>query len=112
MEVAVEHGIDPRTCLAETGLALEPPCDSTTEVQASQELSMVPGFIVRTEGLIGLTREVGMRYNLANTGILGYALLASPTINDAVNLARRFATLAPWDLGEGMGWLDAGSRPA
>ena len=93
LDVAVAQGIPARTCLAGTGLTADDLADNSTEVQAGQELAMVRNVIVRVDDPSSLGAEVGMRYNLANTGILGYALLASPTLGDALNVACRFATL-------------------
>ena len=37
--------------------------------------------------------ETGSRYNFADIGILGFALMASPTFGDAIDLACRYAAL-------------------
>jgi AraC-like DNA-binding protein len=92
-EVASEYGLDSAAILAGTALTVDHLNDTAREVQAGQELAMMRNIVAKCEDPIALAREVGARSNLANTGVLGYALLASPTVGDAVNVACRFATL-------------------
>jgi AraC-like DNA-binding protein len=93
LETAKQHGLDPATCLSGTGLTSEDLADPATEVYASQELTMVRNLIARLGDQPGLGMETGSRYNFADTGILGYALMASPTFGDAIDVACRYAAL-------------------
>jgi AraC-like DNA-binding protein len=68
--------------------------DPTLEVQASQELAIVRNLLACVDEPTGLGVETGLRYTLANTGILGYALLSSPTMRDALTVAVRYITLS------------------
>ena len=61
-------------------------------------------MIGRLGNLPGLGMDTGSRYSLADTGILGYALMASPTFGDAVDVACRYTALTA-------SYLDSG-RPA
>lgn len=94
LEAALLQGLATADCLADTGLTLAAIEDSETEVQAGQELAIVRNILARVDDPHTFARDVGLQYNFANMGILGYALLASPTIGDAVNLACRYATLS------------------
>ena len=94
LEAARAHGVDAATCLADTDLTVDDIENNATEVQAGQELRMVRNILARVDDSHAFARDVGLRYNFANTGILGYALLASPTIGDAVNIACRYAALS------------------
>jgi AraC-like DNA-binding protein len=42
----------------------------------------------------GVAAEAGARYQLASAGILGFALLSSPTLADALSVALRFSQLS------------------
>jgi len=94
LETGRRHGLDPATCLAGTGLTSDDLADPATEVYASQELTMIRNVIGRLGDKPGLGMETGMQYNLADTGIFGYALMASPTFGDAIDVACRYAALA------------------
>jgi AraC-like DNA-binding protein len=93
LETGREHGLDAAACLSGTGLTPEDLADPATEVYASQELTMIRNLIGRLGDQPGLGMDTGSRYNLADTGILGYALLASPTLGDAINVGCRYAAL-------------------
>jgi AraC-like DNA-binding protein len=94
LDTAEAHGIDPAACLAGTGLTTTDLADPTCEVQASQELAIVRNLLAHIDEHRGLGIETGLRYTLANTGILGYALLSSPTMRDALSIAVRYITLS------------------
>lgn len=93
LETGRRHGLDPATCLTGTGLTFDDLADPATEVHASQELTMIRNVIGRLGDRPGLGMETGMQYNLADTGIFGYALMASPTFGDAIDVACRYAAL-------------------
>ena len=94
LEAARLHRIDATDCLAGTGVTPADIDDSETEVQAGQELAILRNILGRVKDPHEFARDVGVQYNFANTGVLGYALLASPTLGDAVNIACRYATLS------------------
>ncbi len=94
LEAARLHGVDAADCLAGTGVTPADIEDSATEVQAGQELAILRNILGRVRDPHEFARDVGLQYNFANTGVLGYALLASPTLGDAVNMACRYATLS------------------
>ncbi|OBK18583.1 AraC family transcriptional regulator [Mycobacterium asiaticum] len=94
LEAARLQGIDAADCLAGTGVTLADIDDKATEVQAGQELAILRNILGRVKDPHEFARDVGLQYNFANTGVLGYALLASPTVGDAVNIGCRYATLS------------------
>lgn len=93
VETAVAHGLDAAACLQGCGLTPTDLDDPATVIRADQELAIIRNVIAGLGDLPGLGAEVGSRYSMADTGILGYALLASPTFGDAVEVACRFGTL-------------------
>ena len=93
VETGAEHGLDVRTCLAGTGLTLSELADPATEIRADQELTTIRNVIGRLGDQPGLGMATGSRYSFADIGILGYALLSSPTLGDAITVACRYAAL-------------------
>jgi AraC-like DNA-binding protein len=94
LEAARLHDVSAEVCLAGTDLTVADIADNAIEVQAGQELRIVRNILACVADPREFARDVGVQYNFANTGILGYALLASPTIGDAINVACRYATLS------------------
>jgi len=89
VEYAGSRGVGAGRALAGTGLRPEDLADG--EVTAAQELT-----VVRTlRGLLGeVGVEVGERYRASTFGAFGYAMLASRTVLDAMELALRFIDLS------------------
>ncbi|BAX97292.1 transcriptional regulator [Mycobacteroides stephanolepidis] len=94
MEAAQLQGISARHCLAGTGLTSTAIDDSTLEIEGGQELAVLRNILQYIRDPHLFARDVGSRYNFASTGILGYALLASSTLGDALNIGCRYATLS------------------
>lgn len=94
LQTAEAHGVDAMSILAGTGLTQAQLADPAVEVQGGQELAMVRNLLRHVDDSTGLGLETGLRYNLANTGILGYAFLTSPTMRDALAIGLRFAALS------------------
>ncbi|BBZ75288.1 transcriptional regulator [Mycolicibacterium anyangense] len=94
VEVAAQHGLDAAICLAGTGLSADDLLDPTGEISPTQELAIIRNIIARLGNRAGLGMEAGSRYSLADTGILGYALMSSPTFGDAVDVAWRYSALS------------------
>lgn len=93
LETARQHGLDEPTCLSGTGLTTGDLADPTTEVHVGQELTMIRNLIGRLGDQPGLGMETGARYQFADIGILGFALMASPTFGDAIDVACRYVAL-------------------
>lgn len=89
VEYAGSRGVGARRALAGTGLRPEDLVEG--EVTAAQELT-----VVRTlRGLLGeVGTEVGERYRASTFGAFGFAMLASRTVLDAMDLALRFIDLS------------------
>jgi AraC-like DNA-binding protein len=90
----VEHargrGLSDDLVLAGSGLSASDLLVAT-EVTAAQELRVVRNLRARL-GEVGT--EVGRRYRASTFGVLGYALLASRTVHEAMNVALRFLDLS------------------
>ena len=89
-EHARQHGIPDEDVLAGSGLSAAS-LARASEVTAAQELRVVRNLRARL-GEVG--PEVGRRYRASSFGVLGYALLASRTVHEAMNVALRFLDLS------------------
>ncbi|MVU82184.1 helix-turn-helix domain-containing protein [Nocardia sp. ET3-3] len=58
-----------------------------------QELRVIRNLLASGEDPRGLGLETGLRYSLTSAGMLGYALLSSATVREALRLLRRFVEL-------------------
>lgn len=90
IEAAVSRGLTPEMCLAGTELSSSQLSDPDTSVRPEQELTIIRNVISHLDDCHGLGADAGRRYSLADTGILGYALIASRTFGDAVEVACRY----------------------
>ncbi|WP_435742120.1 AraC family transcriptional regulator ligand-binding domain-containing protein [Nocardioides sp. SYSU DS0663] len=88
---AVARGVPARVVLAGTGLREADLAVADREVTAAQELR-----VVRTlqRLLPGSGADVGATYRASTFGVLGYALLASRTVGDALDVTLRFIDLS------------------
>jgi hypothetical protein len=93
VEAASQHGLDAAVCLSGTGVSPEHLLDPNGEISPTQELAIVRNVIAHLGNRPGLGMEAGSRYSLADTGILGYALMSSPTFGDAIDVAWRYVSL-------------------
>ncbi|WP_194289688.1 helix-turn-helix domain-containing protein [Nocardia macrotermitis] len=87
VRVGIEHGIAERRLLASTGLLPADLDADDLEVEAVQELSVARNLVQTLGDLPGLGTEVAMRFSLTNFGLLGFAMLSSPTAGDALRVA-------------------------
>jgi AraC-like DNA-binding protein len=90
VEHARERGLSDDLVLAGSGLTAVDLL-LATEVTAAQELRVVRNLRARL-GEVGT--QVGRRYRASTFGVLGYALLASRTVHEAMNVALRFLDLS------------------
>lgn len=86
-----ERGLTEGQVLAGTGLQLGDLGSPELMVSATQELRVVRN-LQRHLGAVG--REVGERYDVGTFGVLGFALVASTTVLDAMNVGLRFIDLS------------------
>ena len=87
---ARDRGVGEADVLAGSGLTASG-LVAATEVTATQELRVVRNLRARL-GDVG--DEVGRRYRATTFGVLGYALVSSHTVLDAMNVALRFLDLS------------------
>ena len=88
---AAGHGVTATDALAGSGLAEADLADGSLVVTAAQELRVIRN-LQRRLGQVG--RQVGATYDVGTFGILGYALVSSRTLLEAMNVALRFIDLS------------------
>ncbi|WP_037360622.1 AraC family transcriptional regulator [Amycolatopsis orientalis] len=93
-EVAAEHGLAVSEALAGTRLAASDLDDPGVEIDARQELTVVRNLVAALGDRPGLAAEIGSRFALGNYGLLGFAVLSSPTLRAALVVGLRYLTLS------------------
>ncbi|UAW98731.1 AraC family transcriptional regulator [Halopseudomonas nanhaiensis] len=93
LRVAQELDVDGETCLRSTGLRREALDDAEHTHELWQELAVIRNLVaVRPEAGVGL--RVGRLYHLTSLGLLGYTMLASRTLSEAIRVSGRFRPLS------------------
>lgn len=90
VETGRAQGIPVSACLAGTGLRggdLEEP---GAQVRSGQELRVIRNLIAHGGDAAELGAATGRRYTLGGAGIVGYAMVTSPTVRDAIRLLPRY----------------------
>ncbi|MEV6772422.1 AraC family transcriptional regulator [Nocardia sp. NPDC051030] len=85
--MADERGIPALDCLASTGVLPEQLLDPAMRIPAHEELRVVRNMLERCDSEPGLGIAAGSRLPLVVYGPLGVALLSSPTVRSAIDLA-------------------------
>lgn len=83
----VDHGVPESRLLASTGLRPADLDAGDLEIEAIQELSVARNLVQTVGNRPGLGTEVAQRFSLANFGLLGFAMLSSPTAGEALRIA-------------------------
>jgi AraC-like DNA-binding protein len=94
LEFAAEHGVGSATVLS--GVDLDPRglTEAGALVPTQVELAALRNLSQALPDRSALALELGRRYHVTSFGILGYALMSSRTVLDAMNLALRFIDLS------------------
>ena len=86
-------GVAPEVSLRGTGLRLERLADPREEVTASAELAVVRNVLAAVGDRPGRGLDAGSRFTLSSYGIWGFALVTSPTLRSAIDVAFQFLDL-------------------
>lgn len=92
LEVAAELGFAAPQCLANTGLQ-DLAAEQPGSLQLWQELAVIRN-LVTLHPHPGTGLRLGQRYHLTSLGLLGYTMLASRTLMDALEVTSQFRPLA------------------
>lgn len=94
LRLGVERGAAGPALLAGTGLSASQLDDPELEIEAAQELRLIRNLQAALPNECGLGLEAGTRYHLTTYGIWGFALISSPTVRAAIELALRYLRLS------------------
>ncbi|MBQ0744160.1 MAG: AraC family transcriptional regulator ligand-binding domain-containing protein [Pseudomonas sp.] len=92
LELAAELGVPARQCLANTGLQ-DRPFEELSSLQLWQELAVIRNLVAQ-HSQPGTGLRLGQRYHLTSLGLLGYTMLASRSLMDAIEITSQFRPLA------------------
>ncbi|MCB1695875.1 MAG: AraC family transcriptional regulator [Halioglobus sp.] len=88
-----KYGVLAEDCIHGSGISLNAMNDPFFEVEATQEFAVIRNLLHHLPDVPGLGFQVGQNYRLSSYGILGYALLSSPSLGSALELALRYLDL-------------------
>ena len=91
VETGADRGVPPATSLAGTGLSVDDLRRADAVIPAQHELHVARNLVRTLGDPPGLGADAGARYRLIDLGMLGFAMLASPTVGDALIIAARNA---------------------
>jgi AraC-like DNA-binding protein len=94
VDAAMRNGVSQDACLAGSGLTAPLLADSATEITSAQELRIVRNIVRAAGDAEAVALDAGLRYQLTDFGIWGYALISSPNLREALRLALRFLDLS------------------
>ncbi|MFB7716815.1 AraC family transcriptional regulator ligand-binding domain-containing protein [Nocardia sp. NPDC056100] len=93
LATAAVHGATTAECLRGTGLDITV-LDIDQLIRADQELAVARNLLVRLGDHPGLGVEAGLHYNLTSMGMLGYAMLSSRTVREAITVGIDYLALS------------------
>lgn len=92
-QFGVELGLPLEKCLDGTGLSPAELADTSLVVSAHQELRLVRNLVQGLGRIPGLGLDAGVRYHFTAYGILGFAVISSPDVRSAMDVALRYLSL-------------------
>jgi AraC-like DNA-binding protein len=94
LDVALRHGLDADTCLADTGLDAPLLHDPTQEIGGSQEERLILNIVENLGDDPAIALEAGQSYSLPTFGMFGLAMMSAGTAREMIELSIRFQELS------------------
>jgi AraC-like DNA-binding protein len=94
VQLAMDHGVPEARVLAGSGIPPERLADPTLEITAAQELAVIRSLQSALPQVPALGLQAGAKYHLTAYGILGFALISSPTLRSAIDVGLRYLDLS------------------
>ncbi|RNL81390.1 AraC family transcriptional regulator [Nocardioides marmorisolisilvae] len=89
LDVAATHGVEPAALLAASDVPPELMQDPNGRISAMQSgLLLLNAMEMSAEPALGY--EIGLHSSLTSHGLMGYGLISSPTVRDAIGLSERY----------------------
>ncbi|PKM29388.1 MAG: AraC family transcriptional regulator [Gammaproteobacteria bacterium HGW-Gammaproteobacteria-11] len=92
LALAEELGVSVQACLQQTGLQ-DQPIEQVQSLELWQELAVIRNLVAHHPAP-GSGLLLGQRYHLTSLGLLGYTMLASRTLREAIDITQQFRPLA------------------
>ncbi|MGQ0620043.1 MAG: AraC family transcriptional regulator ligand-binding domain-containing protein [Panacagrimonas sp.] len=92
--LGTELGMTLRECLAQTGLRAAELTDPATEVSLEQQFVIIRNVLRHAGDPPGLGLKAGSRYHFTSLGPVGFAVVSSPNLRSALEVALRYGELA------------------
>lgn len=86
-------GVAPSDVLAGTGLTPAQVRDADAEVTGRQELQALRNLAALVDDPVATGLALGARYHATTYGLLGFALVSSPTVREAIDIGLRYLGL-------------------
>ncbi|MGB8402519.1 MAG: AraC family transcriptional regulator ligand-binding domain-containing protein [Mycobacterium sp.] len=94
----IAHGMTAAECLAGSGITEADLDDENAEIWAHQEFDVIRNLIAGLGDRPGVGIEVGLHSTLGRAGVIGFLILASPTLRQGVELILPYLALSPTHL--------------
>lgn len=92
------HGMTTTSCLAGTGLGAADLHNEHALIWAHQEFAVIRNILVQLGARPGLGIDIGAYSTIGRTGVIGFMMLAGPTVREAIERAIPYLALAPTHL--------------
>lgn len=99
VQAGFAHGMTAAQCLAGSGVTEADLDDENSEIWAHQEFDVIRNLMTRLGDRPGVGLEVGPHSTLGRAGVIGFLMLACPTLQEGVEAALPFLALSPTHLG-------------
>ncbi|WP_285033795.1 AraC family transcriptional regulator [Mycolicibacterium sp. lyk4-40-TYG-92] len=94
LDWAAEFGLTASQCLAGTRVTAAAIRVADAEITAQQELKAITNIVAALGDRPGLGLQAAARYPVTAFGLWGFAILTSPTLGEAIDVAVRFVQLS------------------
>lgn len=98
VEGARARGMTTTTCLAGTGIQEPDLADENAQIWAHQEFAVIRNLLAGLGAAPGLGAEIGAYSTIGRTGVIGFMMLAGPTVRAALERAIPYLALSPTHL--------------
>ena len=98
VQAGIANGMTAEQCLAGSGVTEADLDDENSEIWAHQEFDVIRNLMARLGDRPGVGLEVGPHSTLGRAGVIGFLILACPTVREGVEAALPFLALSPTHL--------------
>ncbi len=93
MEFAASRGLSAPSLLAETGIRPDKLADPTAEITLAQEIALIRKVVAAVDDEPGMGLMAGLMCHAPNFGVLGFAVMSSPSVRRAAEITIQYADL-------------------